>query len=264
MDSNCKPQADIAIIGGSGFYSLFENAESIWIDTPYGAPSDKITIATLGKNRVAFLPRHGADHRYAPHTLPYRANLWALKSLGVKKILGPCAVGSLQTEIKPGQFVICDQFVDRTSGRISTYFDGPVVKHLSLADPYCPQLRQQVITTARELSLEVHPEGTMVVIQGPRFSTRAESKWFTSMGWSVVGMTGVPECVLARELDMCYVSIAMATDYDAGMVGQVPPVTMEEVARVFHDNIDKIKGLVLKLAEEIDPGQDCSCHHTAG
>lgn len=256
------PKADLAVFGGSGFYSLFKNAESLWLDTPYGAPSDKITIATVGDKKVAFLPRHGSDHRFPPAQIPYRANMWAMKSLGVKRILAPCAVGSLQPELKPGHFVICDQFVDRTYGRPDTFYEGPKVVHLTNADPYCPNLRQQAIDIAKDMGVEVHPEGTMVIIQGPRFSTRAESQWFSSMGWSVVGMTGYPECVLARELNMCYLNISLVTDYDAGIAGLVPPVTMEEVARVFSDNNERVKKLVLTLAENIDVEADCSCHHT--
>lgn len=261
MTTNNMPHADIGVFGGSGFYSLFKDAQAVWVDTPYGAPSAKITIADISGKKVAFLPRHGEDHRFPPHRVPYRANLWAMKSLGVKKILAPCAVGSLQPNLKPGSFVICDQFVDRTSGRECTFYDGPKVVHLSVADPYCPTLRRQVLETALEMNLDVQGEGTMVVIQGPRFSTRAESKWFTSMGWSVVGMTGVPECVLARELEMCYVNISLITDYDVGTEGLVKPVTMDEVARVFAENTQKVKDLILTLCERIDIDDDCSCHH---
>ncbi|MBQ7568960.1 S-methyl-5'-thioadenosine phosphorylase [bacterium] len=259
--NNSLPTADIGVFGGSGFYSLFNDAESLWIDTPYGAPSAKITIADVGGKKVAFLPRHGVDHSFPPHRVPYRANLWAMKSIGVKKILAPCAVGSLQPELKPGSFVICDQFVDRTSGRASTFFDGPKVTHVSTADPYCPTLRQQAIAIGQEMNLDIHGEGTMVVIEGPRFSTRAESKWFSSMGWSVVGMTGFPECVLARELEMCYVNISLVTDYDVGTEGLVEPVTMEEVARVFAKNTQSVKDLILKLCDRIDVNEDCSCMH---
>lgn len=261
MTQSSAPHADIGVFGGSGFYSLFKDAQAVWIDTPYGAPSSKITIADVGGKKVAFLPRHGADHCYPPHRVPYRANLWAMKTLGVKKILAPCAVGSLQPHLKPGSFVICNQFVDRTSGRECTFYDGPKVVHLSAADPYCPHLRSQTLAVAQEMGLDVHGDGTMVVIQGPRFSTRAESKWFTSMGWSVVGMTGVPECILARELEMCYVNISLITDYDVGTEGLVEPVTMDEVARVFAENTQKVKDLIIRLCERLDVHEDCSCLH---
>ena len=255
------PHADVGVFGGSGFYNMFTDAESVWVETPYGAPSDKITIATVGDKKVAFLPRHGSDHRYPPALVPYRANLWAFKKLGVKKIFAPCAVGSLQSDIKPGDFVICDQFVDRTYARPDTFYTGPIVAHVSTADPYCPSMRLKAVEAAKQLGINVHPEGTMVIIQGPRFSTRAESQWFTKMGWSVVGMTGYPECVLARELEMCYVNISLVTDYDAGIQGVIEAVSMDEVVRVFAANIEKVKSLLFKVIESVDANEDCTCMH---
>ena len=202
----------LGVIGGSGFYSFFgSDARTINLDTPYGAPSAPITVGTVGEHEVAFLPRHGVNHEFSPHTVPYRANMWALRALGVRRIFGPCAVGSLTPELGPGAMVVPDQLVDRTSGRDDTYFDSGGI-HVGFADPYCPTLR----AAAAELP-GVVDGGTMVVIQGPRFSTRAESRWFASQGFTLVNMTGYPEAVLARELEMCYAAIALVTDLDAGI-----------------------------------------------
>ncbi len=257
----CNAKADIGVFGGSGFYSLDSKAETIVLNTPYGPTSDKISLINIHGKRVAFLPRHGADHRLSPAHIPYRANLWAMKQLGVKAIIGPCAAGSLQVDIKPGSFVVCDQFVDRTWGRQDTFLAGPEVRHLAGAEPYCPSLRPLVVECAKELGIEVHPKGTMVVIQGPRFSTRAESEWFRKMGWQVVNMTGYPECYLAREMEICYVNVSLITDYDAGIEGIAQAVTGDEVSRVFAENNQKVKALIYKVIEKIDLSQDCSCHH---
>ena len=205
------PQAQVGIFGGSGFYSFLENVREIKVETPYGAPSDKVTLGEVGGKTVAFLPRHGRDHSLPPHVINYRANVWAMKSLGVTDIIGPNACGSLQGHVKPGHFVICDQFVDRTSGRKDTFYDGPITTHVSAADPYCPILREHAVTVCQQQGVVVHPAGTVVVIQGPRFSTKAESHWFTSMGWEVINMTQYPECYLARELEMSYVNISVIT-----------------------------------------------------
>ncbi|NLE78784.1 MAG: S-methyl-5'-thioadenosine phosphorylase [Rhodococcus sp.] len=210
MSASALPTADLAVIGGSGFYSFFENAEEVALETPYGRPSGPITIGDVAGRRVAFFPRHGPGHEFAPHTIPYRANLWALRMLGVRQVFAPCAAGGLTPELGPGAMVVPDQLVDRTSGRTQTYFDGGGV-HVSFADPYCPELRASALKTG------VHDGGTLVVIEGPRFSTRAESQWFARQGWSLVNMTGHPEAVLARELEMCYATIALVTDVDAGI-----------------------------------------------
>lgn len=258
-------QAEIGIFGGSGFYSFLPNVQEVWINTPYGAPSDRIALAEIGGKRVAFLPRHGKDHRFPPHMINFRANLWAMKSLGVSRIIGPAACGSLQPDIKPGEFVVMDQLVDRTSGRKDTFIEGPVVHHPSIADPYCPELRELAIKAGREVGVTMHPEGTMVVIQGPRFSTRAESRWFSKMGWHTIGMTQYPELPLARELNMCYVGIGLVTDFDSGLEGhpEIPPVTHDEVIRVFNSNVDKLKALLLKLIELIPSDrQHCHCGAT--
>lgn len=256
-------KADIGVFGGSGFYSLLDKVKEIEVDTPYGKPSDKIALADFDNKTIAFLPRHGKKHQLPPHMIPYRANLYAMKLLGVKKIIGPTASGSLQPHIKPGDFVITDQFVDRTKGRKDTFFDGPEIKHVSLAEPYCPQLRKIALEVGESLGIATHERGTVVVIQGPRFSTKAESRWFNRMGWEVINMTQYPECYLARELGICYVNIALITDYDAGLEGRedICPVTHEEVLKVFEENNEKLKKMLFEIIRKIDPGSNnCSCN----
>ncbi len=259
-----EARAEIGVFGGSGFYSFADNVEEVWIETPYGPPSDKIALATVRGRRVAFLPRHGKDHRLPPHMINYRANLWAMKALGVTRIIGPCAAGSLQAHVKPGEFVFCDQFVNRTYGRRDTFYDGPLTTHVSAADPYCPELRRIGIETARRLGIPHHERGTVVVIQGPRFSTRAESQEFRSHGWEVINMTQYPECYLARELEICYVNISLITDYDAGLEGHpdVKPVTHEEVLRVFNQNNAKLRDLLFAFIEAIPAQRGCDCGTT--
>ncbi len=192
--------AEIGVFGGSGFYSLLEDVREIKVDTPYGAPSDSVFLAEVAGRKVAFLPRHGRRHTIPPHRINYRANVWAMRALGVKAVISPCAAGSLQRDVAPGDFVVCDQFVDRTNGRADTFFDGPIVSHLSSAETYDPTLRQIAIDVVREHGIPVHEQGTVVVIQGPRFSTKAESKWFSDAGWEVINMTQYPEAFLCREL----------------------------------------------------------------
>ncbi len=254
-------QADIGVFGGSGFYQFLEDVQHVWIETPYGPTSDQIALAEVGGRRVAFLPRHGRDHRYPPAQIPYRANVWAMKHLGVKRVIGPCAAGSLQQHVAPGSFVLCDQFVDRTSGRADTFYEGPVVTHISAAEPYCPQLRDLAFRAGQELGITVHPRGTMVVIQGPRFSTRAESRWFQAQGWEVVNMTGYPEAILARELELCYANVSLITDYDNGVPGHEAPVSHEEVLHTFSANNEAVKRLILKVIERIPLEADCTCQH---
>lgn len=255
------PEAEIAVIGGTGFYSLVEGATEHRVETPYGPPSDVVTVGELAGRRVAFLPRHGRTHMLPPHAINYRANLFALKSLGCTRVIGPCAVGSLQPNVRPGDLVICDQYVDRTSGRKDTYYDGPIVTHLSMAEPFCPILRQVAITAAHQLELPVHQQGTVVVIQGPRFSTRSESRWFREQGWEVINMTQYPECALARELELCYVNISVVTDYDVGVEGDsaVAPVTADEVLRRFHENMDNLRALIARMIAAIPASRDCVC-----
>jgi 5'-methylthioadenosine phosphorylase len=247
--------ADIAVIGGSGLYALLDDAEEHGVETPYGAPSDPITLATVAGRTVAFLPRHGKDHRYPPHRIPYRANLWALHQIGVRQVLAPCAVGGLRPELGPGTFVVPDQLIDRTSGRAQTFFDDRVV-HVNFADPYCPVGRKTVLDSAQDI--EIHDGGTMVVVEGPRFSTRAESRWFTAIGGSVVNMTGHPEAVLARELGLCYTAIALVTDLDAGVEGD-HGVTQEEVFAVFGQNIERMRALLLRPVAALPAQRECVC-----
>lgn len=255
-------KADIGVFGGSGFYSFLEDVREVTVETPYGPPSDKIALAKIGDKTVAFLPRHGKDHHLPPHMINYRANMYAMKKLGVSRILGPCASGSLQPHIKPGDFVICDQFVHRTWGRKDTFYDGPVTTHIGGAEPYCPELRQIAIKAAEGQGLSVHPEGTIVVIQGPRFSTKAESREFSSHGWEVINMTQYPEVVLARELEICYANITLVTDYDVGLEGNpdIEPVSHEAVIKVFNENIKNLKELLYEVIKRIPQKREmCRC-----
>jgi 5'-methylthioadenosine phosphorylase len=255
------PHAEIGIFGGSGFYNWLDHVEEVAVETPYGAPSDRIALAEIDGKQVAFLPRHGKRHQYPPHMINYRANLWAMQSLGVRQLIGPCAAGSLQPQIKPGDFVVVDQFVNRTWGRKDTFFDGPVTTHLSAADPYCPRLREIAITTAQKLGITVHAKGTVVVIQGPRFSTRAESKEYSRNGWEVINMTQYPEGWLARELGICYLNLALITDYDVGLEDDpaIKPVTHDAVLKVFSSNNDRLKQLLLEMVKILPVTPDCPC-----
>jgi 5'-methylthioadenosine phosphorylase len=252
----------VGVIGGSGFYRLFDDVELIHVETPYGVPSDDVAIGKVGDRRVAFIPRHGRKHTVPPAAINYRANLWALHTLGVRRVIGPCASGSLQAGIRPGDLVVCDQFVDRTYGRADTYFDrGPEVVHISTAQPYCPLLRELMVTASRASGATVHERGTVVVTQGPRFSTQAESTWFSSMGWDVVNMTQYPEVALARELEMCYVNVSVITDFDAGLAGHpdVEPVSVEEVVRTFAAASARVRDLILGLIPNIPAERNCPC-----
>jgi 5'-methylthioadenosine phosphorylase len=250
--------AEIGVFGGSGFYSFLESTETVDIDTPYGMPSAPPVIGEVKGRRVAFIPRHGAHHQYPPHRINYRANLWAMKELGVQRILGPNACGSLQEHVKRGDLVICDQLVDRTRSRPHTFYDGPVTTHISFADPYCPTMRETVIAKGRELGITMHERGTVVVIEGPRFSTRSESAWFKAAGWEVINMTQYPEALLARELEICYVNISLIADYDVGLEG-IPPVTNEEVVRVFDGNSAKLRDLLFTVIPALPAERDCPC-----
>ncbi|MFE3875817.1 S-methyl-5'-thioadenosine phosphorylase [Kitasatospora sp. NPDC059146] len=261
-------RAELGVIGGSGLYALLDEVAEVRVETPYGPPSDAVFVGEVAGRRVAFLPRHGRGHGVPPHRINYRANLWALRSLGVRQVLGPCAVGGLRAEFGPGALVVPDQFVDRTSGRVQTYYDGlplpdgsvPGVVHVSMADPYCPAGRAAVLGAARSVAWEPVDGGTLVVIEGPRFSTRAESRWFAANGWSVVGMTGHPEAVLARELGLCYSSLALVTDHDAG-VGNGEGVTHAEVLEVFAGNVDRLRTVLFKALEALPADRECPCPH---
>jgi 5'-methylthioadenosine phosphorylase len=261
------PSAEIGVFGGTAFYSFLDDVDEVAVQTPYGAPSAPLAVGTVAGRRVAFLPRHGRGHAIPAHRVNYRANVWALRRLGVRRLLAPCSVGSLQPHVRPGDFVVCDQLVDRTSGRADTFFDGPLPAHVSFADPYCAELAGAVVGAARAEGVSVHEAGTVVVIQGPRFSTRAESKWFSSAGWEVVNMTQYPEAVLARELGVCYSGLALVTDYDAGAGPsgrerdgeRAEAVTMETVFRVLAQNIERVKGVLLRVIPAIPADPTCGC-----
>jgi 5'-methylthioadenosine phosphorylase len=240
-------RADIGVFGGSGFYSFLPDVREVKVDTPYGPPSDSLFLAEVAGRRVAFLPRHGRRHTIPPHRINYRANVWAMRSLGVKAVISPCAAGSLQLHVKPGDFVVCDQFVDRTNGRTDTFYDGPIVTHVSSADTYDPTLRRLAIETIRDHGIEVHERGTVVVIGGPRFSTKSESKWFSDAGWEVINMTQYPEAWLCRELGIAVVNISLITDYDAGVHEGTEAVNATDVLEVFQANAERIQKVVLDL-----------------
>ncbi|WP_354637455.1 S-methyl-5'-thioadenosine phosphorylase [Kitasatospora camelliae] len=266
--SHEMPRAEVGVIGGSGFYALVDDLVEVRVETPYGPPSDALFVGEAAGRRVAFLPRHGRGHGLPPHRINYRANLWALHSLGVRQVLGPCAVGGLRPEFGPGTLLVPDQFVDRTSGRVQTFYDGlplpdgtvPGVVHVSMADPYCPAGRRAALDAAAGAAWEPVDGGTLVVIEGPRFSTRAESRWFTGNGWSVVGMTGHPEAVLARELGLCYTSLALVTDLDAG-VASGEGVTHAEVLEVFARNVERLRTVLFKAIEILPADRACPCGH---
>jgi 5'-methylthioadenosine phosphorylase len=250
----------IGVFGGSGFYEFLDDVEAVSVDTPFGAPSAAIRIGEIEGKRVAFMPRHGDKHEFPPHRVNFRANLWAMREAGVRRILGPCACGSLQPGLHPGTFVIPDQFVDRTSGRADTFYDERTI-HVSAAEPYCAELRQVLRDSAGVLEIDVHDGGTVVVIQGPRFSTKAESRWFTSMGWTVVNMTQYPEAWLARELELCYATVALVTDYDVGLEGMpnVQAVTAEAAFEVFAANLSRLRDLLFRAIPLIGPQPEDAC-----
>jgi 5'-methylthioadenosine phosphorylase len=250
--------AEIGVIGGSGFYEFLDWADEVDVDTPFGRPSDPLIIGSVGGKRVAFIPRHGRDHRYPPHKIPYRANLWALRAVGVRQVLAPSAVGSLTSSYGPGTLVVPDQLVDRTTGRVQTYYEQDAAVHVQFADPYCPVGRACAVSAARATGWTPAPSGTLVVIEGPRFSTRAESQWYAAQGWTLIGMTGHPEAVLARELALCYTTIALVTDTDAG-VEEGEGVTHEEVFRVFGENVARLRGLIVKVIEDLPNKRACPC-----
>ncbi len=246
--------APVAVIGGSGFYSFLEDAREETVTTPYGDPAAPIALGRVGDRDVAFLPRHGAGHAYPPHRINYRANMWALRSLGVRQVLAPCAVGGLQESTQPGTLVVPDQLVDRTTARTQTYVDSGAA-HAPFADPYCPVLRE-VLTSAAPDALD---SGAMVVIEGPRFSTRAESQWYAAQGWSLVNMTGHPEAVLARELGLCYATIALVTDLDAGISAE-ESVDQAQVFAMFEENVERLKTLLAQAIGATPAPGPCTCN----
>lgn len=251
-------QAEIGIIGGTGLYDpkLVENARDVKVRTPYGLPSDAITVGELCGRRVAFLPRHGKKHTIRPTDLNSRANIFALKKLGVERIVAPSTVGSLKEELKPGDLVIVDQFIDRTTRREESFYTGKKVCHISVADPMCPELRNALINAADSLSIEIHRTGTYVCIEGPRFSTKAESHVYRQWDADLVGMTLVPECVLAREAELCYSCIAMVTDYD---VWKDEPVSADKIVKTVRANVEKVKRLIVEAVPKIPNERNCDC-----
>lgn len=255
-----KPErnAEVGVIGGSGLYQveMLENPQEIKVYTPYGEPSDKIVVGRFKGKTVAFLARHGRGHRIPPHKINYRANLWALKTLGVKRVISVSAVGSMREDYRPGDFVVPDQYIDFTKKRDYSFFEGHVVAHVSMADPFCPELRSLIVKVGGELNIKVHDRGTYICIEGPRFSTRAESRLYKSWGVDVIGMTLVPEVNLAREAQMCYATIAMITDYD---VWAEKPVTAEEVLETMRENVEKARRLLYELIPRIPVERKCNC-----
>lgn len=253
----------LGVIGGSGFTSLMDDATEYHLDTPFGPPSDIVTIGEIDGREVAFLPRHGRDHRYPPHTINYRANVWALDHFGVTRILAPTAAGSLHPSLRPGHLALPDGLVDRTTGRADTF--GGMARMLHpLAEIYCPELRRVALSALRDLGTPVHDGGTVVVIQGPRFSTRAESQWFVSSGFRIVNMTQYPEALLARELGMCYANVSLITDYDAGIAGEtgIEPVTMATAVAELLRNVGRVREALHRIVAVLPVERSCLCATT--
>jgi len=251
-------RAEIGIIGGTGLYDpkLLKNVEETALETPYGAPSDKITIGELNGRKVAFLPRHGKNHTIRPTDVNSRANIFALKKLGVQHILASSTVGSLKEEYAPGNLVFVDQFIDRTTKREQSFYTQDKVCHISVAEPMCPNLRKILIKVARKAGIKAHGTGTYVCIEGPRFSTKAESRMFRTWGADVVGMTLVPECVLAREVEVCYASMAMVTDYD---VWKDHPVCVDDIIKTMKANVENVRNIILGAIATIPKERNCDC-----
>jgi 5'-methylthioadenosine phosphorylase len=278
-----KKDVEIGIIGGTGADIKLDNASAYKIYTPYGAPSDKITIGDFKGKKVAFLPRHGPSHCFPPHSINYRANIWALKSLGIKRVFSPCAVGGLKEEFDKGVFVVIDQYIDRTKGRNDTFFDGGQVCHIGQADPFCPELNEIFYSTGKALNLNIKKTGTYVCVNGPRFSTRAESNMFRQWGGDVVGMTVYPEIILCAEQNICYASIATVTDLDCwamecetckkivpygekcskcGKEAKPLVVTVDEILDTMKKNEDSLRKLLELAIPKIPTTQHCHCPHS--
>ena len=246
------------IIAGTGFYDtdIITDKEFLEINTPYGKTSEKLMIGNINGKNVVFLPRHGKEHNVPPHKINFRANLWAMKEIGVERILAPCAVGSLQEEMEPGHIVVPDQFIDRTKNRPSTFYEDGKVAHISTADPFCPELRNVIVDSGRDLEMKIHSKGTQVCIEGPRFSTRAESNMFRNWGADTINMTLFPECVLARESQICYIAIATITDYD---VWAETAVSHHEVLKTLEKNVEKTSNIIQKIIPQINNDRNCLC-----
>ncbi len=258
LSTTLADSAEIGVIGGTGVYDpeVIEDAREVKVYTPYGAPSDLVTLGTYKGRSIAFIPRHGRGHQIPPHRINARANIWAMKQLGVDRIVASSAVGSLREDYSPGDFVITDQFIDRTKARPDTFYDGGQICHISSADPVCPQLHDYFVDHAGRLGVTVHPTGTYVCVNGPRFSTRAESRLFRQWGADIIGMTLYPECVLAREAEICYVSVAMVTDYD---VWAEKPVSTQEILETLRVNSANFKSLIMEALPGIPTERECGC-----
>ena len=249
---------EIGIFGGTGIYDsgLLEDTQEINVDTPFGKPSDTITVGIFKGRKIAFLPRHGKKHTIPPHMINFRANIWAFKELGVTRIIAPSAVGSLKEELEPGHFALPSQFLDFTKSRNGSFSEEGRVIHISVADPFCPELQSSILQVTDKQDLEMHKDCIYVCIEGPRFSTKAESKFYRSTGADIIGMTLVPECQLAREAQICYASISTVTDYD---VWAEKPVTAKEVLETLSKNVEKTKKILTELIEKIPKTRDCLC-----
>ena len=250
--------AEIGIFGGTGIYDsgLLENSKEITVDTPYGKTSDSITIGEFNGRNIAFMPRHGKKHTIPPHLINFRANIWAFKELGVKRIIAPSAVGSLKKEFEPGNFALPSQFIDFTKSRKGTFSEDGRVIHISVADPFCPELQKVILNVTKIQGIKIHQDCTYVCIEGPRFSTKAESRFFRTTGADIIGMTLVPECQLAREAQICYVSLSTVTDYD---VWAEKPVTAKEVMETLAKNVEMTKKLLTFVIDQIPEIKSCSC-----
>jgi 5'-methylthioadenosine phosphorylase len=253
-----EKDVEVGIFGGTGIYDsgLLKDAQEIIIDTPFGKPSDSITVGTFKGRKMAFLPRHGKKHTIPPHMINYKANIWAFKELGVTRIIAPSAVGSLKEEIEPGHFALPTQFLDFTKSRNGSFSENGRVIHISVAEPFCPELQSAILTVANEQNFHIHKNCTYVCIEGPRFSTKAESKFYRMINADIIGMTLVPECQLAREAQMCYASISTVTDYD---VWAEKPVTAKEVLETLSKNVDRTKQVLSNLIDKIPKTRNCSC-----
>ena len=254
----------LGIIGGSGLYHMKELKvlEKVSVETPYGLPSDDIVLGELMGVRLVFLPRHGTGHFIPPSEINFRANIFAMKKFGVERILSVSAVGSMKEELKPGHFSVPDQFIDRTTRRISTFFTQGLVGHVSLADPICPDLARSLTLSAKKAGAEVHAGGTYICIEGPQFSTRAESNLYRSWGVDIIGMTNVTEAKLAREAGLCYATLALVTDFDCWLVEE-EPVTLEAVLQIMGENVEKAQIAVKELVSNLTDSPSCSCQSAA-
>jgi len=253
-----EKDVEIGIFGGTGIYDsdLLENPQEVNIETPYGKPSDTITIGMFKGRKIAFLPRHGKKHTIPPHMINFKANIWAFKELGVTRIIAPSAVGSLKEELEPGDFALPSQFLDFTKSRDGSFSEEGRVIHISVADPFCPELQSLILQVTEKQNLKIHKDCTYVCIEGPRFSTKAESKLYRFTGADIIGMTLVPECQLAREAQICYVSISTVTDYD---VWAEKPVTAKKVLETLSKNVEKTKTILTELIDKIPKTRSCAC-----